>query len=282
MRFVIAFVANALLVSACVDLTAVHEFANTGSQIAANASVISDWKDTYNVAHQAALSPELHKSDPELVRILEENKERLEQYTPLAGTASHTLSLYLQTLALLADDKLPDVSSQAKSIDNSLVALKVESTNTKGLAAKGSAQAILQLLEIPLDLWRQYKLKDIILKSDKDVQILTRFLSDAADEINTLDKNAGEILTKYYEVSSLNTRDSGVRALLRRTVWEEDESTTTSRQQAAKAAAAFTTIGKDHAALAKSADDLSGSAVKTTLANDAPLLEAALKVISSK
>jgi hypothetical protein len=97
-----------------------------------------------------------------------------------------------------------------------------------------------------------------------------------------LDKNAGEILTKYYEVSSLNTRDSGVRALLRRTVWEEDESTTTSRQQAAKAAAAFTTIGKDHAVLAKSADDLSGSAVKTTLANDAPLLEAALKVISSK
>jgi hypothetical protein len=163
-----------------------------------------------------------------------------------------------------------------------LVALNVENANAKGLAAKGSAAAILQLLEIPLDLWRQYKVRDLILKSDKDVQVLTRFLSDAADEVENLDKVAGAVLTKYYEVSAVSTRDSGVRALLRRTVWEEEASTTASRKQAAMAAKAFATIGKDHAALAKNADDLSGSAVKATLANDAPLLESAVKVFSSK
>lgn len=271
-----------LLASGCTDLSAVRDFANSSSQIAASETVISGWRANYDAAHQVALSSEMRKADPGRAKQLEQAAADAEKYTPVAEKAAQTLSLYLQTLALLADDKLPDVSSQAESIDKKLVALKVESSNTKGLAAKGSTGTILKLLEIPLDAWRQTEVRDLILRSDKDVQIITEFLATTADTVNTAEKVAGSTLTEYYEVSSIRTGDSGVRALLRRAVWEEDASVETARQQAVKATAAFTAIGKDHAVLAKNAKDLSNAAVKATLASDAPLLQNTLKLFSNK
>jgi hypothetical protein len=183
---------------------------------------------------------------------------------------------------LLADDKSPDVSSQANSIDKSLGALKVENTNGTGLAAKGASERILNLLNISIDLWRQYKIRDLIIKANPDVQSITKFLATTADTIETADKVIGDTLTRYYEVSASNTHDTGVRALLRHTLSEEDAAVARSRQQAAKAAAAFAAIGKDHAVLAQNANDLSNAAVAATLANDAPVLQAALKLFTSK
>jgi hypothetical protein len=271
-----------LLTSGCVDQSAVRNFANIGSEVTASDPVISGWQGNFTVAHQVALSPEMSKAAPGLAAQLEQAAADADKYAPIAEQAAQTLSLYLHALSLLADDKLPDVNSQAQSIDKSLAALKVDSATPRGLAAKGASGSILRLLQIPIDQWRQYKLRQLIVEANPYVQLITEFLATTADAIDTADKVVGETLTKYYEVSALNSHDSGVRALLRYTLSQEDASVAVSRQRAATAAAAFTAIGRDHAVLAKNADDLSNEAVRTTLANDAPVLEAALKIFTSK
>lgn len=269
----------ALLLAGCVDLSAVSNFAKTSSQITASEPVISGWSASFDEAHQVALSPELRHVVPHQARTLEVARAQAQKYAPMAQKAAQTLALYMQALAQLSDSKLPNLSSQATMLDASLQALKIEKTNGAGLEAKGAAGSLLQLLSIPIDFWRQYTVRELILRADNDVQILAEFLSVTADTVETAEAAAGQTVARYYQVSARSTHDAGVRALLRNVLWEHQAAMTASRAKAHQAAQAFATIGKDHAALARNANRLSGVAVQSTLATDAPLLQAALKVL---
>jgi hypothetical protein len=260
----------------CSDLETVREFARSGSEVAASQPIFGVWEGGYTRARQLAASAELKAADPVREARLKAGADIAAENGPFALRAAQTLSIYLRTLALLADDKLPDVGQEAGEIQKSLAAVK------GGASDSGAVNAILTALEVPLDLWRQRTVRDLIVNSDPHVQVITAFLATAAITVRSAQAQVGQTFIEYYDVSAINTRDSGVRAMLRRAHWEEEARIREQQQKALKAAEAFKAIGKDHAVLARNAQSLSGEAVKNALANDIPLLQGALNVLTAR
>jgi hypothetical protein len=277
-RFLIS--AIALFLTGCVDLTAVQNFASKSSGVmTANSAVFSGWPPII-VTHalEVARTPVIARSEraadaKELLQLANEFKGD----SAVIQSAAGALQLYFTTLTSASATGVVDVSKQAASIDQSLVALKVESATGAGLAAKGSAQAIVQLLQIPLDLARQAAVRDLVVKSDKDVQTLVAYLAQVAKQAARLDYVAAGILGKYYDTSAIDSRDPGVQALVRDTGWQRQSDAQSATSQANATASALLAIGKDHAVLAANAAQLSADVVKSTLTADAPIIEAALK-----
>jgi hypothetical protein len=213
--------------------------------------------------------------------VLDEDARAFQSSVALNKLCAQTLRLYFSTLTTASDTGFVDVKAQAESIDKSLTALKIERSNGSGLGAQGAAKAIVQVLQVPLDLARQAAVRKLILGSDKDIQVITAYLSEVAKRTAEIDTDAGKVLGRYFDASALAARD-GSDALLRSRGWEQESATQASVDQAMKAAVALQTIGKDHATLARNAEDLSADAVKATLAADAPLIEAAVKPFLSR
>jgi hypothetical protein len=275
------------LLTACVDLGAVRDYAkNSGNALAATDSIYSGWPPpppTFDHARQVARSQLMQTSAPQFATQLDNDAKNSESFAPLNKSAAQALHLYFGALAAAADTGVVDVSAQAASIDTSLTTLRVESANGKGLAAKASAKAILQLLQIPLDLARQAAVRKLVLASNNDIQVITGYLAEEAKRVGDVNVDAGKTLIKYYDVSYLASRDPAAQALLRGREWNQEASTQTDEDQASKASVALKTIGKDHNLLAQDgAQHLSSAAIISTLTADAPLIEAALKPFLSK
>ena len=109
------------------------------------------------------------------------------------------------------------------------------------------------------------------------MQILTLFLQNYAAERAEVEAHAGVVVRHYFEASYDSSRDAGARALIRARMWDEAASGQASIRAANRVRFAVRTIGKDHAVLAKNAEQLTSAKVLAALKTDAPEIEAALK-----
>ena len=73
------------------------------------------------------------------------------------------------------------------------------------------------------------------------------------------------VIRKYYDLSFLNSNETAAQSLVRTREWELDASVQTVNRQADKVVDALKIIGKDHDALVRSANDLSGATLKAIL-----------------
>ena len=262
-----------LVTSACANLSAVRDFAKTSSSITANEPVISGWPHIYDTAQLLAASPQMTASAPDLKTKLKEEAKAANADVPLALEAGKTLGLYMNILAALADDKLPDVSDQASSISSSLNTLGAVNSN-----AEDATAGLLKLIGISLDAWRQRAIRDLVKDSDKDVQTIAKFLAATANAVQKADKFAKSVTDQYWEATGALSKDPGIQALLLRAERSDDQSYATRIAQADAAQAAFQKIAADHAMLATHADSLSGDDVRNALASDVPVLLSALRI----
>jgi len=100
--------------------------------------------DSYDHAHQVALSPNMPAYDKDFIAQLNADAAKSKTFGPLNTLAAQTLHHYFATLTAGADAGLVDFSAQATSIGDSLAKLNVQSP------AKDSAVAIIKFLQVPL------------------------------------------------------------------------------------------------------------------------------------
>jgi len=262
-----------LSTSACANLSAVRDFAKTSSAVTASEPVISGWSHVYDTARMMAASPQMKKAAPELQKTLEQETKGATADVPLALEAGRALGLYMNVLAALADDKLPDVSDQASNISSSLNTLGAVNTN-----AKDATTALLKLIGISLDTWRQRAISDLVKKSNQDVQTIAAFLAAAANVVGKADKFAMAVTDQYWEATGALSKDPGVQALLLRAERQDDQVYATRMAQADAAQAVFKRIAAAHDLMAKNADSLSGDEVRNALSNDIPILMTSLQI----
>ena len=261
-----------LLISGCTDLSAVRDFAQTSSSITASEPVLLGWPHIYETARILAASSQLRARAPDLQLMLKEEAQAANADVPLAVQAGKALGLYMNVLAALADDKLPDVSDQASSISSSLNALGAVNSNDHDATA-----ALLKLIGISLDAWRQVAISDLVRGANNDVQTIAIFLARTANAVQKADKFAMSVIDQYWEATGAALTDPGVRALLLRAERQDDESYARQIAQAQAAQAAFLQIAKAHAMLAQHAGSLSSDEVRNALSNDMPVLLDALR-----
>ena len=267
----------ALTSGACSDLASVRDFAKAGSAISANEPVIRDWPNTYATAVRLASSPQMRARAPSLSAELQREIAGARADVPLALEATKALKAYLDVLTALADDKLTDVSQQASSISAALATLGAVDSQ-----AKDATSGLVKLVGIALDAWRRVAIRDLVRNADPDVQVIGTFLARMADAVQKADKAAARVTDQYWETTAALSRDPGVQALLFNSERIDDSAYQTRAAQAAAAKAAFQKIAKDHAVLAKNADDLSGKEVVATLQSDLPVLVSALQLFQRK
>lgn len=268
-----SFVLLMLVPSACTNLSAVRDFAKTSSAVSANEPVISGWPHVYDTAKMMAASPQVSKVAPDIESRLKSEAKAANADISLALEAGKTLSLYMNVLDALADNSLPDVSEQATSISSSLDTLGVVNDNTK--SATG---ALLKVIGISMNAWREQAIGALIKKSNGDVQTISAFLAATANAVEKADKLAMRVSDQYWEATGALSKDPGVQALLLRAERQDDQIYALRLAQAEAARVAFNKIAAAHAVLAKNADSLSGDEVRNALSNDVPVLISALQI----
>jgi hypothetical protein len=181
------------------------------------------------------------------------------------------LSKYMANLAILAGDNLASVEGSANDLVSNLNNLpytansdsKEEKENQN--AAYG---AILKLISIPQDIWRQYELKKIIEENDKSVTTLTTLLSqilkDQSDQIEkeivVIDSWYNEALVKFPPKSLdglltvTQSRDTKLADILAK------------KNAALKYSAALKEIGDTHHKLAVESGSLDSDSGKSIIA----------------
>jgi hypothetical protein len=266
-----------LLLSSCVDLSAVSKFAtNSASVLSSNTgALITPPGADFLHAEQVAHSPALQRLAPDEAKKLNTDAGRIAENRPLAKTVAETLQLYFSTLSEAADTGKTDVTAQADSIDASLAKLTALGSDTQ--LQTGSVGSILKLLRIPLDLAQQTAVRRLVIGSDSDVQVLTQYLQQIAAQQAEAAAHAGVVLDRYFTAGYDGARDPGTQALIRAQMWDQAAANQATVDSLNRTRAAIATIGKDHALLAANAEHLSSATVLATLKADAPLIQAAIK-----
>ena len=266
--------ALALCIAACTDLSAVRDFAKSSSAVSTNEPVISSWPTAYDAARKLAAAPGMPR---DLGPTLDEAAAGAKRDVPLAIQAAKALGLYFDVLTKLADDKLPDVSSQAATINADVAKLSPGDP-----VAKNATSALLDVVGVALDAWRKVAIRDLVIHSNPDIQVITRYLAATSLEVQKADKFAKGVTDQYWETEGARSHDAGVQGLVLKQERIDDAEYDTRIAQATAAAAAFKKIGVDHAVLAQNADRLTAGDVQDTLSNDLPTLLNALKVFGHK
>ncbi len=274
MTRICAALALVLLIGACTDLSAVRDFARSSSAVSTNDPVIASWPTSYDAARRLAAVPGMPR---DLGPALNAAAEGAKKDVPLALQAAKALGLYFDVLIKLADDKLPDVSSQAATINADVAKLAPGNAT-----AMNATAGLLDVVGVALDAWRKIAIRDLVIHSNADIQEITRFLATTSLEVQKADKFAKGVTDQYWETEGARSHDAGVRGLVLKQERIDDADYDTRIAQATAGAAAFTKIGADHAVLAKNADRLSAAEVQDTLSNDLPTLLNALKVFGLK
>jgi hypothetical protein len=269
MRANIAVAAATILLSGCTDLTAVQNFASTGSTISTNETVISGWPHAYDQVTLLAGSASVRQIDPKLKQSFIVMTKKATDDAKLATQAAQLLGLYLQTLAQLAGGTVVDVSKQTSSIQTSLKSLGVTSPDvTVGTDA----------LALVLNTWQNAAVGDVVKKANGPVKTITDFLAVTATEVRASYNLAAQDSADYWAKIGERSGSPAMQALIQTESNNEDTYYRGMMAKAATAQLAFTKIGTDHDALAQNASSLSGA--RATLLADLPLLESAAATLT--
>jgi hypothetical protein len=191
-----------LALGACTNLTAVSDFARLGSNVTASAAAID--------GYPAAASEQARMAPAATAAARKEQAAKAVDQTKVADLGMQTLSLYLSTLARLADGKLVNVQSSAPGIGASLTSL----ARMNATVADPATAVINLLLAAPLDAWRRKAVANLIDQANQPVQKLGTALADFARVTAfTYDQDISQA-NIYYRNLGARSHDPEVREML--------------------------------------------------------------------
>jgi hypothetical protein len=268
--------------SACVDTTAVKNFANESSVITSNAAVMGS-DAAFAAAKPYLNSPDMKQKFPDALSS-GPGTPQFDGAQKLVGPASKVLQQYMQALAMLAGSTTVFNSTDVSGIASSLKTLGVS-----GSAATPALNATSQLANLVASGLAQQDIRDVVEKANPEVQIITKFLAVFAQQNANLYDKARVISGAYWQnlVADCEATKSrppvGCRATIALAIDVHSRDETTLRQQidaADAAATAFNKIGADHQAIADSAGKFNSAELLQILKADEPALMSAINNLS--
>ncbi len=238
-----------LLLHGCVNLEAVRDFSKQSAALTSASDALDyrlAWperrKEYDDIAKSLPPKGGEPASGPTLLPTkLDETQEKAIKSVHIA------LATYMEKLGELADDKIIDVSSQVDGLVKNLDDLPdADDDRKKTNAAYG---AILKLLKLPLDAYRQAKVKDLIIENDESVLQLTSLLSAQTKNISmSIESERGNVLLWLKETDrKYPQKASFMYEVQKRSAKLEIEEKYKGKAEAVNLySAALTKIGKTH------------------------------------
>jgi len=258
-----------LLLSGCVSLKAIQNFAEKSMQTSAYEAFVDDYRDS--LARTQQYERELKGTDAaKLEEWEQQNSEKLnmrENHKKGLKTIHITVVQYMACLATLASDNLFTYDTAMKGLAGELVANPAFSAQSKEVKAVGTISGI--LLQAFGETYRQDKLKTIIRDANAPFQDLIGSLKEfmglyvtvLANEKNVLEADYG-VLIKYRN----EKEPTGV--VLANSILIEKQAVLASRVKSAnKYIELLNEIGKGHQYLYDHMDKLSDKEVLSAMLN---------------
>ncbi|MHD0645042.1 hypothetical protein ACYPKM_05405 [Pseudomonas aeruginosa] len=147
----------------------------------------------------SSITPPVMRNEPQLPNHVPYSDEEVKAVHALQTV----LATYMSQISELASDDVIKVDTQVKGLVDNLDKLPVEEDNKDKRDKRNAAYgAILSLLSIPLDAWRQYELKGVIQKNNDDIQLLTSLLAEVTESVGRrISAEASYSYIWYYTLS---------------------------------------------------------------------------------
>lgn len=266
MRFyrLIGTVACLLVLSGCLSLTAVNDFAKQSSLITANKAMMDD-------TEAQSLARRYNGN------VLDPSSKEFTDRLAVTYACLDVLNAYMTVLAQLSGGSVGNVSSEFSKIGDGLTALKV--TDPKVQTALTAASALTNLL---LQNVVRSDIRRLIVSSASQVDKITEYLVAQAQTTSNTYNLAIAFNNRYWnDMYNRSTPDSVTRELANR-ARKADIATLNAKAAAADAAiVAFQKIRADNAALVANADRLDAKSLVEQLKADEPYLMAAINALKS-
>lgn len=196
-----------LLFNACTDLGPIRDYAKASQDLTSGQEIVTRWKNS----DIELTKPQPLFDDPINTRRDEESQKRAEETAKNLIKIHNVLGQYFSAVALLADDGLPSVKNQSESLSNSI---KLVDANFNE-ADQAAFKAILNLLSIPLDAYRQKAVIKLIKDQDDNIDKLLSVLEQSSIVIESDIKSEADASTQPYYAMLGDVKDKGVRYLIR-------------------------------------------------------------------
>jgi hypothetical protein len=213
----IAFVSATLLLSACADLGPIREYAKASSDLTAGKEIVTRWK---NSDDELAKANELFPDYLIESRRCPDDQKRVEAAADDLYKVHDALGEYFAALSLLAADELPSTKTQGESLSDAIG--KFDANFSK--ADQTAFTAVVGLLSIPLEAYRQKEVIELIKSQDANIQKLLTILEQSSLVIESdLKGEAAASTDPYYQLLG-DVKDKGVRFLVRERMYSNKTS----------------------------------------------------------
>lgn len=196
-----------LLFNACTDLGPIRDYAKASQDLTSGQEIVNRWKNS----DIELTKPQPLFDDPVNKRRDAESQKRAEEAAKNLIKIHNVLGQYFSAVALLADDGLPTVKSQSESLSNAINLVDANFNQTDQVAF----QAILNLLSIPMDAYRQKAVIKLIKDQDENVDKLLTILEQSSIVIESDIKSEADASTQPYYIMLGDIQDKGIRYLIR-------------------------------------------------------------------
>ncbi len=196
-----------LLFNACTDLGPIRDYAKASQDLTSGQEIVNRWKNS----DVELTKPQPLFDGPINTRRDEESQKHAEEAAKNLIKIHNVLGQYFSAVALLADDGLPSVKTQSDSLSNSI---KLVDSNFNE-ADQAAFKAILNLLSIPLDAYRQKAVIKLIKEQDENVEKLLTILEQSSLVIESDIRSEADASTQPYYSMLGDIKDKGVRYLIR-------------------------------------------------------------------
>jgi hypothetical protein len=263
-----------IILSGCVDLTAVSDFAKESSLISSNKAMLDD----------TAAQTEAHKYYDNFI---DPASKAFVDRLAVTNHALDALNGYMTVLAKLSANDVANVTSDFSTIGTELKKLNVTDPAVQPAIAASSA-----LTNLLLDATVRNDIKKLIITSAEPVDKIMAYLVDQAQTTSNTYNQAVAVNNKYWGDLTTQTKEDAnfcKLANICKTLYyladrarDADNASLNSKADAADAAVkAFKKIRVDNAALVANVDHLNGKALVAILKNDEPDLLTAVRNLKS-
>jgi hypothetical protein len=160
LRHAFALMVVCLAVSGCVDLAPVRDYADAAGNLVSGREIVDRWK---NSDVELQRRTEALFDEPVPPRRDAATQKRAEAAANELYKVHDVLGEYFAAVAQLAADELPNVDKQAASLSGAITMLD----RNFGAPEQAAFQAVVALLSLPLDAYRQKQL-GVLLTSQRD------------------------------------------------------------------------------------------------------------------
>jgi len=180
-----------------------------------------------------------------------------------------TLANYMLAISALADDSAIETNSKVDELVKDLNEFPLPADEAERKKRNEAYGAILKLIKLPLEAWRQYELRQVIIEADPDITTLTNLLSlQTANMAHRINTEGREVDSWYARRVSDYPAESFVQAVEGDQARKARLTDTTEKYNAAIASSeAIAKFGTIHHQMAEDLGTFNTRSVKTLISN---------------